>query len=582
MEGSSAAEARVTAEIAAWQRRRDLRLLFINSSLIVPLILVGHWPATPQQPADDLQLRILIAAVAVGALVAAKFSATARRHAAKLHALTIATLFIGVNIELMQSQGSALDTAALVLAIMGATLLYPEVWSLLAIFVISFLFQLTWTIADGTSTSASLALVQTFAAYTIAYTFGYQHIRSRRREHELHLRNEMLQEEQIEFLRYNDATTGLPNRVRLIESLQAWGQSTSLPSLLAVNVTAPIASPYDSTAPRADDVLNAVAAQLSNSLESDVRLFRGRGTTLLLWLTGTRIPGALDALAHRSLEILAAPLPGFEGAVYARVAIATHLFTGEERDMGAVVDAIEAVFSQQSGQGSIVSLVNQEQSDARLERLRRLQREFVGALQRDEFVLQYQPVIDRAGRVVEVEALVRWAHREFGLIAPNDFIGLMEQDGTIVQLGDWVMQQAAKQANLWAERGVKMPIAFNVSCRQFADESFLARLRNAIAEYSVDPHLLKLEVTESVAMEDVALSCTRLAECKRLGLAAALDDFGTGYSSLAYLHELPFDVIKIDRSFVQLLPNNRTSTKIVRAIIALAHSLDCEAHAEGV
>ncbi len=581
MERPSTAEDRVASEMSAWQQAGDLRLLVINSSLVIPLILIGHWPARAHQPADDLQLRVLIAAVGAGTLLAVWLFPAARRHAAKLQALCIATLFFGVNVELMQSRGMAFETAALVLAIMGATLLYPEVWSLLAIFTLSFLFQLGWTAADGFGTAATTALVQAFAAYAIAYAFGFQHIRSRRRERELHLRNEVLQDEQIEFLRYHDPATSLPNRLRLIEWLHASGQA-SLPSLLAINVSPPVVSPFDKDAPRSEDIVSAVAARLRGSLDADVRLFRGRGTVLLLWLTGTQIPGALDALARRSLEILAAPLPGFAGAVYARVAIATHAVTGEERDMAAVVDALEGVFSQSADQGSIVSLVTQEQSDARLGRLRRLQNEFEAALQHREFALYYQPVTDRGRQVVEVEALVRWDHPQLGLLPPSDFIGLIEQNGTIVQLGDWVMHESARQANEWAHRGLHLPIAFNVSCRQFEDESFLARLRSAIAEYSVDPHLLKLEVTESVAMEDVTLSSRRLEACRSMGLAAALDDFGTGYSSLAYLHELPFNVIKIDRSFVRLLPDNKACAKIVRAIIALSHSLGCEAHAEGV
>jgi EAL domain-containing protein (putative c-di-GMP-specific phosphodiesterase class I)/GGDEF domain-containing protein len=580
---SSGIDTQVAAKVRLWQQRTNMRLFLINACLMIPLIVLGHWPVRSVTPANDLGIRLLIAASAAVGLISVALVPRARQYAARFHALSIATLFFGLSLELIESNGTAIDPVSFVLAIFGATILYPEVWSLLAIFCAAFIAQLVFTIASGAKTDAMHSAVAVFAAYAISYGFGYQNIRSRLRECELRLRNEAMQQEQIEFLKYYDAVTELPNRERLIEAIRAYApDALTSPSLLAVNVKTPEFSPFDPDAPRAQGLLHAVSSQLRTVLDAEVRMFRGSGATLLLWQTGTQVPGALDTLARQVLEILALPLSGLGDTVYARVALATHTFTGEEADVASVVDALESVFTRGANDGSIVSLVTSPQSDKQLERMQQLQARLETALRRGEFTLHYQPVVDRSGRLVEVEALIRWQHPDFGLLMPAEFIGLAEQSGLIIEIGDWVMREAARQSVLWRRGGLDIVTAFNVSCRQFTDESFLTRVKAAIDDSGAQPDRLKLEVTESLAMEDVALTSARLSQCKQLEMLVAIDDFGTGYSSLAYLHTLPFDVIKIDRSFVSLLPENRAGSKIVLAVIALAHSLGRSAHAEGV
>ncbi len=207
------------------------------------------------------------------------------------------------------------------------------------------------------------------------------------------------------------------------------------------------------------------------------------------------------------------------------------------------------------------------------------------ALEREEFVLHYQPKLSIDGsRVLGVEALVRWQHPERGMIPPGDFISLAEETGLIVPLGQWVLRHACQQMRQWLSEGISLLfVAVNISARQFQQPTFVETVRTILAEVGLDPGFLCAELTESLLMVDAAATIGVLGELRGLGLRAlAVDDFGTGYSSLSYLQRFPVTELKIDRSFVQGLPNNRGDAALVTSIIALAHSLDLHVIAEGV
>jgi diguanylate cyclase (GGDEF)-like protein/PAS domain S-box-containing protein len=201
-----------------------------------------------------------------------------------------------------------------------------------------------------------------------------------------------------------------------------------------------------------------------------------------------------------------------------------------------------------------------------------------------QLVLHYQAQVDNAGALIGAEALVRWAHPKRGLLSPDIFIHLAEESGLILQLGEWVLQAACMQLVAWARHPAseRRSVAVNISARQFRDPNFVAMVRAAVLEHGIDPNLLELELTESLLLEDVEDTITKMAALRALGLRFSLDDFGTGYSSLAYLKRLPLDALKIDRSFVDDVTHDANAAAIVRAILALAPKLGLSVIAEGV
>jgi diguanylate cyclase (GGDEF)-like protein/PAS domain S-box-containing protein len=205
-------------------------------------------------------------------------------------------------------------------------------------------------------------------------------------------------------------------------------------------------------------------------------------------------------------------------------------------------------------------------------------------LQRQELLLYYQPVVDIAGRISGVEALLRWQHPQRGMVAPGEFITLAEQTGLILPIGQWVMHTACRQLVVWAKHTntSELSLAVNVSARQFRQADFVAQVLGILEETGANPQRLKLELTESVLLSDVEDAIRKMSSLRERGVRFALDDFGTGYSSLSYLKRLPLDQLKIDQSFVRDLLTDPNDAAIVRTILALAKSMDLVAVAEGV
>ena len=204
----------------------------------------------------------------------------------------------------------------------------------------------------------------------------------------------------------------------------------------------------------------------------------------------------------------------------------------------------------------------------------------------NEFVLYYQPIMAlNLHRVAGFEALIRWQHPTRGLVGPGDFIGIAEDTGLIIQIGRWVLEEACAQLRRWREEGVidsKMFMSINVSSRQLTDDSLIEDVAHCLQTYDLEPSCIKLEVTESLLMEDPKAAVEILNALKTLRVQLSIDDFGTGYSSLSYLHKFPFDYLKIDQSFVSQMTHDVEIREIVRTIISLAHGLNLDVIAEGV
>lgn len=206
------------------------------------------------------------------------------------------------------------------------------------------------------------------------------------------------------------------------------------------------------------------------------------------------------------------------------------------------------------------------------------------ALEREQFVLQYQPQIDLVtGQIFGVEALIRWAHPDLGLISPLEFIPMAEETGLIVPIGAWVLKTACLQLKAWHDQGYdQLRMAVNLSARQMVEDDFVDTVLDIVRTTGVDPTMLELELTESMLMDAGEAFIAKLDTLRRAGIMLAIDDFGTGYSSMSYLKRFPINTIKVDRSFVRDLPNNNQDKAITKAIISMAHSLDMHVVAEGI
>jgi EAL domain-containing protein (putative c-di-GMP-specific phosphodiesterase class I) len=206
------------------------------------------------------------------------------------------------------------------------------------------------------------------------------------------------------------------------------------------------------------------------------------------------------------------------------------------------------------------------------------------AVEREEFVVEYQPIVVlHTGEIVGAEALVRWVCRTRGVVSPGVFIPVAEETGLIVPIGRWVLQRACATAQEWTRvRGTPLRITVNVSARQLLDEHLVEDVRGALAESGLPASQLTLELTESSLMTDTALSLERLTSLKALGVSLAIDDFGTGYCSLAYLQRYPIDVLKIDKSFVDVLDQDDVGPVLAGVIVALGNTLQMHTVAEGI
>ena len=208
------------------------------------------------------------------------------------------------------------------------------------------------------------------------------------------------------------------------------------------------------------------------------------------------------------------------------------------------------------------------------------------AIERQEFRLRYQPIVSlRTGELSGFEALVRWEHPEMGEVEPSKFIPMTEETGLIIPLGQWILAEACEQMRDWQDRfpaTIPLSISVNLSCRQLADPDLVAHVQAIKQMSGLAPYTLRLEITESLMMEDTDSSTAMVEKLRDLGIGIHVDDFGTGYSSLSSLPHLPIDTLKIDRSFIANMLKNHRTEQIVRTIISLANALELEVTAEGV
>jgi diguanylate cyclase (GGDEF)-like protein len=308
------------------------------------------------------------------------------------------------------------------------------------------------------------------------------------------------------------------------------------------------------------------------------------GDEFTVLLAGIDDPNDATALARRLLATLASPVPlgAHEIFVTASIGIATYPDDGEDVEM-LLAHADTAMYEAKAQGGNGYQIFSRAMNATAMQRLT-LETDLRRALERDELVLHYQPIVRAdTGAITGAEALVRWQHPSLGLLLPSEFIAIAEETGLIVPLGEWVLETACAQNRAWQDAGfAPVRIAVNLSSRQIRQGTLASTVRAALDAAGLEPRWLGLELTESVLMERQHEAVAALHRLRAMGLQLAIDDFGTGYSSLSYLKHFPVDSLKIDRSFVRDLIAVPDDAAITAAVIAMAHALELKVVAEGV
>jgi diguanylate cyclase (GGDEF)-like protein/PAS domain S-box-containing protein len=402
-------------------------------------------------------------------------------------------------------------------------------------------------------------------------------------------------EEQIRHLAYFDTLTGLPNRVQFSESLERAMQASATSGQYGTLFMLDLDNFKDLNDSRGhhvgDQLIVAVGQRLMASVGEDdvVARLGGDEYVVIIGSLGTDQAAAEKRTWEAAEEIRLALMKPYmlndgDQHHYTTASIGATLIFGREEEPGALLRQADLALYQAKKAGRNMVRFFDAAMQTTIEERARMAADLRYGINHDELRLFFQPQVDALGRLIGAEALARWFPADAKAVPPDTFIPLAEETGMIRDIGTWVLVQACRQLARWGAdtRTRSLVLAINVSAHQFRQPDFVEQVRSQIQEYAIDPTRLRLEITESAVLNDVEGAVESMRWLKQLGVKFSLDDFGTGYSSLSYLQRLPIDEIKIDRAFVSDIANEQSDTTIVRAIIAMSHSLGVSVIAEGV
>lgn len=333
-----------------------------------------------------------------------------------------------------------------------------------------------------------------------------------------------------------------------------------------------------------DKLLCAVAKRISAAVRNGDIVARMGGDEFAILLENMNDTQAAEAVARKLTEVLAEPYELDGGSVNITVSVGITIYPKDHGDPETLVkNADMAMYQAKSAGRNGYQFFNEKMHDE-IVRQHEVAQELRRALDNREFSLLYQPQLRLDdGRLDGAEALIRWNHPQKNLVMPNDFIGIAEESGQIVQVGNWVIEEAFRQSLVWQTDAAAPPrMAINISPRQIHQPSFYPDLKRLLITYGVNPEHIEIEITESCLIEDVQFVQKSLQKLKDLGFTLAIDDFGTGHSCLDYLRRFPIDILKIDRSFVKDIGSGKHGTAICRAILSIADGLNMETVGEGI
>jgi diguanylate cyclase (GGDEF)-like protein/PAS domain S-box-containing protein len=394
-------------------------------------------------------------------------------------------------------------------------------------------------------------------------------------------------EKKLEQLSHYDPLTGLPNRMlfrdRLYQALLKGKRTGELVALMLLDLDGFKNINETLGHKSGDTLLNMVSQQIRSSVRKSDTVARLGGDEFALVLTDFAHMRSLDFLARKLLFRLAQPIKLSGRKIFITASIGISVSPNDGSNVDRLLQSADTAVHHAKNNGkNRFQYFSEEMNEKALDRLE-LETSLREAIQRNEFLLYYQPQIDLATeRIVAAEALIRWNHPTKGLILPGRFIGLAEETGLVVPLGEWVIEKACRQSVQWQKDGLPpIRIGVNVSGHQIVGSEIVPKVLHILQQTGLDPVLLELEMTERTLMQDTEMAMEILNELKGIGVTLSIDDFGTGYSSLSYLKKFPVDKLKIDRSFVKDVGDDPDDEAIVKAIIAVAHSLKMTVIAEG-
>ena len=426
----------------------------------------------------------------------------------------------------------------------------------------------------------SVTLVRDSEADSVHLIFQIQDITDRKRA-----------EERLLHDAFHDALTGLPNRALFIDHLKlsverAKRRQDRQFAVLFLDFDR-FKIINDSLGHMVgDQLLVGIARRLEACLRPGDTVARLGGDEFTVLLEDLNDTGEAIEVAERLQQTLSLPFNLKGSEVFTTVSIGIALSTiGYDYAEEVLRDADTAMYRAKLN-GKARHEVFDKAMHASAMTLLQLETDLRRAVERKEFVLHYQPIVAfETGVIRGFEALVRWQHPERGFISPGDFIPIAEETGLIIPIGQWVLEEACRQIRKWQEQYPQHPplqISVNLSGKQFTQPTLIDQIRRVLRETGIDPRSLKLEITESMMMENIDTAINMLEQLRMLGIELSMDDFGTGYSSLSYLHRFPISTLKIDRSFVGRMTDNNENSEIVRTIVMLARNLDMNIVAEGV
>ncbi len=391
----------------------------------------------------------------------------------------------------------------------------------------------------------------------------------------------------LRFVAYHDELTRLPNRSllrdRIEQAIRAAKRSDEKIAILFLDLDQ-FKRVNDSFGHRAGDaLLHLVAQRLKTKVRDSDTVARPGGDEFIIVLRAVHNARDAARVAEKIIQSLSRPFVVGKHKVVISTSIGISLYPDDGANVDELIHKADMAMYEAKASGQGMYAFYNISADERMQSELRLENEIRAALERNEFKLYYQPIIDlHTNEVTSAEALIRWHHPKRGLILPDEFIPVAEESLLINHIGKWTLEAACRQIHAWKENGASMSVSVNVTAAQFQHEEFVSTLRKTLHKFKIKPRDLILELTERVVMREDEEIKTTINELDSVGIHFSLDDFGTGYSNLKYLSVLPIDILKIDRSFVEHMIDSPKDKRIVEAIVDLGKHLKLKTIAEGV
>ncbi|MBT3067878.1 bifunctional diguanylate cyclase/phosphodiesterase [Rhodoferax sp. U11-2br] len=579
---------------------------YAQASLVLGMILVvGDWLVDhlvfPNVPANEY--RIVLSVPILGLGLALSFSRVGKRYWQPLMAAVIVLVGLSLywtlyRIDLQGGSGLAswvgilnftfFELYCFVILGIGFRYALPTGFLLFLGFEVSILTALTHEIEHG-----SYLTYHVFTVFLLAAMIGWWREYLLRKEFlalvELEKATQVAQS-QAEYLSEHDAVTGLHNLTGFIAVLDrkmhaAIDQHRTLPLLLIdLERLRRVRDAFSQKT--ADELVRSLVHRLRESsilFQPSPEFARVSSFEIAVLFRHVQETAMVIEASERLLDALRQPFQLRGQDFYLQPNGGLSMYPNDGDSAEATLKAARAALAMHANEGRFLHFYNADRDSALVKRLQ-LEEDLRVALAGGQLSLAYQPLIRVSDRApLGVEALLRWTHPSSGLIVPAEFIPIMEELGLIHEVGEWVLNKACEQAVRWQQSGIMLnEIAINVSGLQLADPGFAGKVSSALTRSGLHPRILVLELTESVLVHDNDAAMAQLSALKNLGLRLSLDDFGTGFASMMSLARFPFDIIKLDRSFVQAAPSSRVAAAIVEAIMALATRLRMATIAEGI